>query len=185
MNKRICPSVLAILACTFSLLSCDSNKVKDDFGPQSLDNYVIEEGETKKEVKIHKVSLAFNPKAISKFSFDVSWEYKTNVIFFDIDCFLSRNELGALLAKFQLNDFEFESKKYNCTGTSLYSYNKKSETDTVRVSADRTDITDYSSHYAFFYISDLQEYKITSKSSNETCSVYVTRGDILISLESV
>ncbi len=90
----------------------------------------------------------------------------------------------AFLAKVQLYSFEFTSEKYKCTGTSFFSYNKKTEIDTVHVTTDRSDITDFSCHYAFFYLSDLQEYKVTSKSDNATCSLYVTRGNILISLES-
>ncbi len=118
---------------------------------------------------------------------DLTWEYQRDALFFNSDCFLSRNELGAFLTKVQLNGFEFTSAKYKCPGTSFYSYNKKKEMDAVHVTSDKTDIgiTDYSSHYAFFYISDLQEYKVTSKSSNATCSLYVTCGDILVSLESV
>lgn len=177
-----------LLLCTISLISCGSkDEPKDDFSTQSLDNYVIEEGETKKEAKIHQLSNAINTNTISKTEIDLTWEYKTVVLLFNSDCFLSISELGAFLTKIQLNSFEFESTKHYCTGTSLYSYNKEYEMDTVHVAADRSsiNITDESSHYAFFYISDLQEYKVTSKSSNETCSLYVTRGSILVSLESV
>lgn len=185
MTKKFISKVFPLLLCTISLISCGSNdEQKDDFSTQSLDNYAIEEGEMKKEAKICRLSNMINPNTINKTALDLTWEYKTDVLFFNSDCFLSRNELGAFLAKVQLYSFEFTSEKYKCTGTSFFSYNKKTEIDTVHVTADRSDITDFSCHYAFFYLSDLQEYKVTSKSDNATCSLYVTRGNILISLES-
>ncbi len=91
MTKKFISKVFPLLLCTISLISCGSNdEQKDDFSTQSLDNYVIEEGELKKEAKIRRLSNMINPNTINKTALDLTWEYKTDVLFFDSDCFLSK-----------------------------------------------------------------------------------------------
>lgn len=183
MIKECLSKISILLICSFSLLSYNSN----NFNRKLLDNYTIEKSELISDAKISRISNIVNIKTISKFSTKYDWTYDTAALFFQPEyCTMSRNELGAFLKWVQPGDFEFENDRYSCTGTPFYSYNSKKKIDPVEVSIDAKDIeTDDSleKNYAFFYITDLREYKLTSKTDNSTFSLYVSFNSLIVSFE--
>ncbi len=186
MSKNFLSKISLLCICSLSLLSCNP---KDNFDGKLLDNYTIEKSEVVTDAKVCRISTVVNIKTISRFSTKYDWTYDSAALFFEPEsCTMSRNELGAFLKWAQQGDFEFESDRYSCTGTSFYSYNKKKKIDPVEASIETKDIYVEDSNlqnYAFYYITNLQEYKLTSKNDSSTFNLYVICSNLLVSVEPV
>lgn len=181
MIKRNIFNIFTLLVCSFSLFSCNS---KDNFDNVSLDNYLIEKDSIDIDSKVCRISPAIDPKTCSGTAIEIDWTYESVTLFFKSDCTMTRNELGGFLKNVQQSNFNFESDKYQCTGTDFYTYSSKEKISPFKVSTEIKSVTD-EKHYAFFYITDLQKYKVTTKDENKTFYLYISISSMLTYFGSI
>lgn len=171
-----------ILLVSLSLLTICSCNSSDNFDEKLLDNYVISKDDIEKETKIYRVSNVVNSSATSQVSVSIDWTVSLPALFFDKNCTMSRDELGAFLKSQTQADFTFDKEKYACVGTDFYSYSSKAKIDKMEANSQLDNLENQS---AFFYICDLQKYTITSKNNKSTFNVYMSIGDIILSFENI
>ena len=164
-----------IIIVLISLVSC---KRKDTYDIKLMDNYIIEKGEKLVDQKVYRLSTVINPNTISNVTASYDWEYSNVTVFFKSDCLMSRDELGAFM-NFEGNSFEFDNVKHSCDGTYYFSYGAKNIIAEQQQAAD-TKYCDENDKYAFYYMCDLQQYKITSKKDNISFELFVTASNFYI-----
>ncbi len=162
------------------MTSCKSG---DSYDVKLMENYIVEKRDIKVDQKIYRLSTIINPNTISNVKTSYDWEYSFDALFFDSNCTMTRNELGAFM---KYNDFhlEFDEEKHLCEGTSFYSYSSKKAIETQEISSS-TQYCESDKHYAFYYICNLQQYTITSKIDNNSFDVYLPASNYLVSLTAV
>lgn len=156
---------------SISLFSCGNTKSDDEI----LNGYEISKGEVLKEQKIFKTAYAVSVTAFEEFTIDGlnwHWDYNESPLFAKDDCKLSKDELQAFARTYKYES-NFEETQYKCDGTDFYTYAKKIYEPTAKYNIKKPE----DGIYAPYYVSDLQEYTITVKSSKESFKVYGVTGE--------
>lgn len=177
MRKNINKFLIVFLG-IFILSSCNNSNNQTN---ADLDDYTIEKGEIINDYKIAKLSYDYLPSTDYNITFKQYWNFSSEtILLFDFDCKMNKEQLACFMSTYQNFNYEF-GERIESTGTGLFTFSKKNQSTTPLVTMDAsTKGLDTTKKYAFYYVGDVLEYKVTDKKDNSKFTLYLTSSGLMI-----